>query len=224
MSTSKSKKKKPNSGKPSNKSLKTLTVFHAVSIALVVATFIFAIFPAFSFKFTFTDDYDDYSKKEIEETEETVNETIGDILKINFLHPLSVLNDDEFKDALGIDEPSSDDYDILGTAHYVSLLIAVVQSLFFIGTLAALSFALFKPLNSGAARILPMILSICSIIYSILLFALLKGLIFFTQGMIDVGEIQVFLTFSGWAYLILSIALLVITIIANKNKKKLKTR
>ena len=227
MSNSKSKKKKKNkqgSKKLSNENLKALTVFHAVSIALVIAMFIFTIFPAFDFKVTLgTEERSTYSeKKEIEREEKKINEKIDDLMKINLLHPLSILESEEFTEALGIDEPSSEDVDILSIGYNISLAFAIIQSLLFLGTILALIFALLKPWSVKVARILPMILSICGIIYSILFFALFKAGLSFLASMIDEGKIEVLLTFSGWAYLIISIALCTVTAICNKKKKKLK--
>ena len=226
MSNSKSKNNR-GSKKLSNDNLKKLTTLHAASIALVLVMFIFALLPAFTFKVTVdADEINGYSDNDIDEElesrEKELNDAINDLLKINLLHPLSLLESEKLTDMLGIDEPSSEDVDILSIGYNISLGFAIIQSLFFLGTIVALVFALLKPQGVKVARVLPMILSICGIIYSLLFLAMFKVGVYFLGGTIDEAKLDVLLTFAGWAYLIASIALLVVTVTTNKTKKRLK--
>ena len=171
-----------------------ITKLHLVLVGIVLLMFIFSFIPAFSFDV----DMGGYSSS-------AVNKTVDDILEINIMNPFSSF--DKFKEL-------DDDVEFVAN---LGVLIAIVQSAAFIGTFAVVLLPLLKPTKSKLSNFIPIIFSICALIYTFLLILLFGAILEESSDGMTTAEP----TFAAWAYIILAIALIVTTIITNKKKKEL---
>ena len=172
-----------------------VTKYHLIMLGIVLLMFIFSFIPAFSFEV-----------EVLGMSNKKVNDTVDEFIPINIMSPFAFVEDyTEFDD------------DLESVATF-SAIIATIQTAAFIFTFAVLLLPLIKPTNKGGlSKVIPIIFSICAVLYTWALTGLFGPML----GDASSGIAKASLNFAGWMYIILAVALFVTTILANKKKKEL---
>ena len=167
---------------------------HLILVCIVLLMFICSLMPVFSFDV----DVFGYSFN-------NVNQTVDDLLATNIMNPFSsVYEISELNDNIKF-------YAELG------VFFVIIQLIAFIITFIVVLHPLIKPTKSTLSKFIPIIFSICAILYTFWVILIIGSTI--EQGTNEIITAEP--TFAAWAYIILAIALIVTTIITNKKKKEL---
>ena len=198
------------------------TKLYLVVVSLVILMFIFACLPIFTFNVD--EASGNYIKSEINSFEE-LSEELNEEVKINIFHPLAVFSD--YDDEIdGIKESGIEEIAELGntlkTTYILSVLGAIIQGIVFAFMIVIFVLPLIKPIQIKFFSILPIIFSVCAIIYSIVILILLNSgvnILQYNLGALGTAGIKVSFSIVGWIYLVLSVALLAVGIFMQKKKK-----
>lgn len=220
-----------------------ITRFSIISIALVVLMFIFAFTTTFSFKASIdTSDLDENVSKYIDEdyikkAEDEINKNLNDEdnkLEMNLFKPFDMLDDKEYDDIIEeLEDSDKDDYNKLGRDmkfnRTFGIIASIVNVIAFIGMLALLILPLINiPVKFKFAPILPFIYAVCSLVYTMITIflsnSLFSNLIEVMGGSMMGGvsvKIGAWLSVTGWIYVALAVALIVVSQIMNKKKAEM---
>ena len=221
-----------------------ITRFSIISIALVVLMFIFAFTTTFSFKASIdTSDLDEDVSKyideaDIKEAENEINKSLNNEdnkLEMNLFRPFDMLDDDEELGGIieEFEDSDKDDYNKLAREmkfdRTFGIIASIVNVIAFIGMLALLILPLINiPVKFKLAPILPFIYAVCSLVYTMITIfisnSLFSNLINVTTGSMMGGvsiKIGAWLSVTGWIYVALAVALIVVSKILNKKKAEM---
>ena len=198
----------------------------AVAIGLVVLMFIFSMLPAFVFKVN--KKADQYTKFELNSFEK-LSEELNERVKLSIFNPFASLGD--YEDEIdGLSDSGIKEYaeigDALKTAYIFSIIGAIIQAIAFAFVLVVFILPKFKPLPAKLEEItpiVPIVYAFCSIVYSIVSFAVMSSGVKSLQtdlGALGTAGMKLSFGAIAWIYLLLAIALLAVSVLVYKKNKE----
>jgi len=183
-------------------------------------------------------------EENIEDTLEESEEELNDEAEMNHFKPFDMLDDKDYDEMIeSLEESIEDAEDYLDKDELksmkkllrdikfdraFSIIASIVNVIAFIGMLALLILPLVNvPVKFKIAPKLPIIYAVYSLVYTIIIILLSNSLFTDLMGAMGNGygkvmSVTTWLSVTGWIYVALAVALIVVSVLTNKKRKELK--